>query len=161
LALLALAAAIGPTAAAAGACLLGTAAVLCVLDSHPVAAVTGVPGFVALLSGARATPGGASAALAAAATVAAIVMATQVRRRDAHAGGGASSPARAPSGVTLAVVVLGAWLVTVPRAWVWIGRSAFGAYDRGAAVALATGLLVVTASACRSFRDAARPQRRV
>ena len=128
-AVVAVAAGVGPAAT-----LLAAGAVLAWALDSPIAALCGLPGVVlfADVLAARAYTG---LSLAAGAALGATGLALALRFR---------SELRLDGGRPLALVLAG-WLVIAPGTWGFTGASGLGAYDTGAARALATGALVALA----------------
>ena len=133
LGLLAMAAASVPGGAPA-ALLLGAAACLSLAADHPAAALLGLPGGAALA--AAVAEGVVTAAgvvtLAGAALIAALLAAR-------------AGPSERPALHRGALPALGlaAWLALRPGTWAWAGDNVVRPYDRGAAAALAGGVLAV------------------
>lgn len=164
LALAALAVAAAPLAAVAPvAPLLAAAAVLALAFEHPAAAALGLPGAAVLA--ALVVPSGRSGSavvVAAAATATALALADRAAAalRPAPPAGGPASHALAPAPLpawrpgpdAAPVVVLGAWLLFAPGTWTWTGVGGTGPYDRGAAVAVASGSLALLAAAVVKLR---------
>lgn len=126
---------------AAGAALaLALALALAYRADHPLAALLAVPGVASLTAELVITGGGTVVivlAVATAVTVALVAMAATRQTPVLDLGD-------LPWGMVPAAV-LGAWLLVFPGTWSWTGAQGLSIYDRGAAAAVAGGLIAVVA----------------
>ena len=112
---------------------------LALAAAHPLASLLGLPGGT-LLAGALVTDEITTAAIALA--VAAALTAAGLVRALVAAGPG-SLELGADRWRALPAAALGVWLLLAPGTWGWAGLTGTGAYDRGAAAAVAGGAIVV------------------
>jgi hypothetical protein len=126
-------ASVGPARPAAA--LLAAAAILATGIPHPLALVAALPGVAAFVGFAVQAP--VTTDVATAAVALGVVALTTAR---------ATWRPTPLDGFRLPSVALLAWLVVAPGSWAWAGDAPLRAYERGAAVAAATGLLVVVAA---------------
>jgi hypothetical protein len=136
-ALVALAAAAGPLPLAPASRLLAAGAVVALVVDRRWALLAAVPGGVSLAAGVLDDGGRLALAMALAGLVVAAVVAWTAAE---DTGGG-----RVPDWATVPALAAGAWLVVAPGSWTWTGAT-LGAYDEGAALAVAAGFLAVVGS---------------
>jgi hypothetical protein len=142
------AAAVPSGGAASAAALIAAGAVLGLVTGGRAAPLFAVPGGVALAY-ALALEGGVPAAVVGGLVLlAAALIADLIARRAMHIDGPVFVAADVRP-VHIAAAVLGAWLAIAPGSWAWAGASGLGAYDDGAAIMAATGMLVAVATGAR------------
>lgn len=134
--------------------LLAAAAVLAAAIDLPGTAVLGVPGAIAAVVAVDTLM---TAETAGAAAVLAVVAATAVLRTDwaavAEALAGPPTEQDLPRALPLALAV---WLVVAPGSWGIAGAAGLRPYDRGALVALASGLAAVALAGAWSHLPSVR-----
>jgi hypothetical protein len=116
------------------AALLAAAAILATGIPHPLSLAAGLPGIVAFVGIAVRAPVTTEVVVAAAAVGVATLTVARAAWRPI-----------ALDGFRLPAAGLLAWLAIAPGSWAWAGETPLGAYERGAAAAVAAGLLVVVA----------------
>lgn len=138
---LALAAAAFPAGRPAAALLAaGAALTFAHPAAHPAGALLAVPGVAALARGLVATGPEAVVVVLAVATAATAALLAWAASRDAPALELREGPLAA-----VPAALLAAWLFVAPGTWGWTGAGGLSDYDRGAAAAVAGGLIVVVA----------------
>jgi hypothetical protein len=136
LALLSLAAAVGPGSSGAAGLLLGGGATLAAALGVPASAALAVPGGVALAIALVSRGGPAALTEGLLGAAGGVALAAAASR--------AGMPAR-PSTWTWPAVAAAGWLAVAPGSWTWTGPAGLRAYDLGAAAATAgAGLCLAT-----------------